>query len=139
MPPGEKLFLTYYEPIEIPDSLVNSENPMVAQAISSFRKNEYEQAESLFEKLKDEDESGFAQLYLGLSQLEQDRPEKAIPTLSSVSQKSDYFFEATWYGAMSFLKLNKLQEAKRLLMINDANPNFHAEKAEEILQKMNLK
>lgn len=137
MPPGEKLFLSYYEPIEIADSLINSENPMVDEAISNFRNKEYERAESLFDKLKEEDESGFAQFYLGLCQLELDRPEKAIPTLSLVSQKSNYFFEATWYGAMSFLKLNKLEEAKRLLLISDANPNFYSAKAEEILQKIN--
>lgn len=137
MPPGEKLFLSYYEPIEIADSLINSENRMVDEAISNFRNKDYEQAESLFDKLKEEDESGFAQFYLGLCQLELDRPEKAIPNLSLVSQKSDYFFEATWYGAMSFLKLNKLEEAKRLLLISDANPNFYSAKAEEILQKIN--
>lgn len=137
MPPGEKLFLSYYEPKQVPDSVINSENPILVEAISSYRRKEYQQAESLFEKLKVEDESGFAQFYLGLSQLEQDRPEKAIPSLSLVSQKSDYFFDATWFGAMSFLKLNKLEEAKRLLMICDANPNFYSAKAEEILQKMN--
>ncbi len=135
--PGEKLYFAYYEPKQVPDSLINSENPIISEAISNFRNKEYEQAETLFEKLKVEDESDFAQFYLGLCQLELDRPEKAIPTLSLVSQKSDYFFEATWYGAMSFLKLNKLEEAKRLLLINDANPNFYSEKAEEILQKIN--
>lgn len=136
MPPGEKLFLKYYEPKPVPDSVINSENQMLNEAISNFRNKEYQEAQSLFEKLKDEDESGFAQFYLGLCQLELNRPEKAIPTLSLVSQKSDYYFDATWYGAMSFLKMNKLEEAKKLLMISDANPNYYSVKAEETLQKM---
>lgn len=137
MPPGEKLFLSYYEPKQVPDSVTNLDNQLIVEAISTYQSKDYAKAESLFENLKNEDESDLSLFYVGLCQLELDRPEKAIPTLSLVSQKSDYFFEATWYGAMSFLKLNKLEEAKRLLLISDANPNFYSEKAEEILEKMN--
>lgn len=137
IPTGEKLFNAYYEPKQFPDSLIYTKNPMILDAMTHFEKKEFSKAAVLLEKLKSEGDPDFARFYLGLCELELDRPEKAIPSLSLVSQKSDYFLEATWYGAMSFLKMNKLEEAKRLLNISEANPNQYSEKAEEILKKMN--
>lgn len=136
MPPGEKLFLSFYEPKQVSNSEIPTVNNELSIALTSYENEEYTKAEALFEKLESENASDFTRLYLGLSQLAIDRPEKAIPTLSLISQESDFFLEANWYMAMGFLKLNKLDEAERHLQITASNHNSYSDKASEILLKM---
>lgn len=136
MPPGEKLFMSFYEPKQVSNSASYADNQELSRAIATYQNQEFEEAEALFGKLKSENESDLTQLYLGLSQLAIDRPEKAIPTLSLISPESDFFLEANWYMAMGFLKLNKLEEAEKHLEISASKPNPYSEKASEVLLKL---
>lgn len=136
MPPGEKLFLSFYEPRGALNSEIQIVNKNLSLALASYENEEYSKAESLFSKLELENTSDITRMYLGLSQLAIDRPEKAIPTLSLISEESDFFLEANWYMALGFLKLNKLDEAEELLKITASTPNAYSDKADEILLKM---
>lgn len=136
MAPGEKLFLSYYEPRKVTNVNIPDENPVLSRAFFFYQNGEYQQALVLFENLVLEDNSELLKLYVGLSQLGIDRPEKAIPSLSLIKPESKLFLEANWYIGMGYLKLNKLEEAKKHLKISASKPTPHSAKAEEILLKL---
>lgn len=136
MPTGEKLYFNYYEPYQASTQIRQSGSPVISEGISAYEKRNYKLALAIFEQPNPEVDFNLKRFYVGLSQLGDNRPEKAIPVLKLVSPEAIFYPETNWYTAMAYLKLNKLESAKNHLEISAANPNPYTDKASELLLKM---
>ena len=134
--PGEMLYQTHYEDFPKEYALKGPENPLFIQGIEAYHAKNYPQAVENFERLFIQTESDEIKFYLGISQLANGRPEKGIPVLSMIFPSSPLYPNASYYQGLGYLKLNKLAEAKKYLEISVAQKSIFADKAQEIVAKI---
>ncbi len=77
-----------------------------------------------------------AHLYMGLSHLAIEEPVKALESLEQVSASSFYFADARWCRVQALLRLDRAQEARRVVENILEEPRHpHREEAEALLEK----
>lgn len=135
-PPGERIFRSYYEEFPQEYELSGPENPLFEEGLRAYYSKNYEVAIENFERLFIQSESDEVKFYLGISQIAFGRPERGIPILSMVSSKSAILGYSSYYQALGYLSLNKLEEAKNQLEIASKEQTIFASKAKEILGKI---
>ncbi|GEM_PF-3811143 len=72
-------------------------------------------------------------LYLGLSQLMDNKPQQAIDNFGRVASESSYFQEAEWYRALAFLKMGDVERAKAVFQKIANQPRHFKEKAAQVI------
>ncbi|TDQ16389.1 anaphase-promoting complex subunit 3 [Algoriphagus boseongensis] len=135
-PPGEKLYSKYYQPIPVDSFLSKTGNSKLKEGLEAYQAKNYPKAIEIFELVLTQGESDQAELFLGLSQLANGRPEKAIPIMSMISPDSESAQFVPWYTALSYLKMNKLEEAKTHLLKASNIYDLNQQNAQVILEKM---
>lgn len=135
-PPGEKLYSNYYQPFPVDSFITKTNNPKLKEGLVAYQSKDYPKAIETFEYLLAQGESDQVELFLGLSQLANGRPEKAIPIMSMISSDSESAQYVPWYTALSYMKLNKLEEAKTHLQKASKISNLNQQKAQALLEKM---
>jgi hypothetical protein len=135
-PLGEKLYKTYYKPFPVEKIKSQINNPTIKEGLDAYFAKNYDEAISQFEYLQVQGESDQVTFFLALSHLGNDRPEKAIPVLSMISPSSNLAGNTSWYTALAYLKLNKLNESKSHLAKATSTPGLFRREAAEILEKL---
>jgi tetratricopeptide (TPR) repeat protein len=149
-----KLYSAYYEPYpnEIVPYTRGEEVPrdfshfpqekynLIVRAMKHYERGNYEKAARLFENnvVKIQENAGLL-LYMGISQMETGKEEKAIENFKYIISLTNPPLkkQAEWYLALSYLKTNKTEKAKTLLNKIKSEPNHpHMNEAEMILEKM---
>jgi len=136
---GEKLYARHYETypnLVAPSTRGESSADLKTDAFLAYDNGDFEQAAALFEQLKNEPNSDYASLYLGICQLELGRPDKAIPVLNLVSPTSELKEIASWYEALGYFKLNMLDKGKSAIKVTAASANPFQTQAQEILKTL---
>jgi len=118
----------------------NDQNLLFNQAMSAYNEKEYEQAETIFTKLEEQQKlSSLESFYLGQSFLAQEKSEKAITYLQKSAENPAHFIfaEANYYLALAHLQNNDSQAAKEILeKIATDTENTRNKTAKEMLKKL---
>ncbi len=132
------LYGQYYQSYEIPDALIRSTqeksptvSPALASAIANYTKTPYQKSDIPTSFDNDPHQTALAKLLNGLSELEKENPQAAIPILEKVeATKTKYAEDASWYLALAHLKLDNSSKSvnylDKILLLGDG---FYLEKA----------
>lgn len=127
------LYTEYYQPYDVPDSLVRSAaspnipvSAPLAEAIATYKNLPYEKSTDNIPTAFDynPEEAALTQLLKGLILLEKGQTEEAITSLKKAqSSKTKFSEDATWYLALAHLKeknsTNSIQYLDQILAIQN--------------------
>ncbi len=107
-----------------------------------FRKKQYDTALTVFKSYVSKNATQSnpqVLLYIGVTQLELDQNEAAIKSFKKLmDSKTLDASKAYWYLSLAYLKINKVEEAKKQLQILSRNSqNYKYKEAKELLKKLN--
>jgi len=130
-----------YDP-GLPTSLGLSDQLDFGEGMNAYKTKDYKQAKSYWQPLLVENPSNDTLLYY-LAQIEliEKQFEPAAEKLRAIGQEKASVFKekATWYLAISYLRMNKQEEAKVLLNYILTEGGYEAEKAGVLLDHLQEK
>ena len=119
----DKLFETYYTPLEYDSQLMSrgEENisPELASTMETYQKEDYASALQMFETIPDVDENYL--IYKAICLLETKKTEDAITLLEQLvanGEGTEYYQQACWYLALTYLHEHEEDKVLRLLENN---------------------
>ena len=119
----DKLFETYYTPLEYDSQLMSrgEENisPELASTMETYQKEDYASALQMFETIPDVDENYL--IYKVICLLETKKTEDAITLLEQLvanGEGTEYYQQACWYLALTYLHEHEEDKVLRLLENN---------------------
>ena len=105
----DKLFETYYTPLEYDSQLMTrgeeTISPELASAMESYQKEDYATALQKFEAIPDVDENFL--IYKAICLLETEQTEDAITLLEQLvanGEGTEYYQQVCWYLALAYLR-----------------------------------
>ena len=133
----DKLFETYYTPLEYDSQLMSRGeeiiSPELASAMESYQKEDYVTALQKFDAIPDVDENYL--IYKAICLLETEQEEKAVILLDKLvanGEGTEYYQQACWYLALAYLHEHEEDKVFEMLKhINDDN------KYNELIQILN--
>ena len=135
----QKLFKMYYKSGET-IGVSRSGNDNMVEALRCFSRNDFQNAEVLFDKILSNDKENYAVMfYSGISNIELQNYNKAIQMFETIIQDSDnlYTENAEWYLGLSRLAAGQVTEAEDIFKVIAASPNhFYSSDAKSILEKI---
>lgn len=133
----DKLFETYYTPLEYDSQLMSrgedTISPELASTMESYQKEDYATALQKFEAIPDVDENYL--IYKAICLLETEQEEDAITLLEQLvanGEGTEYYQQACWYLALAYLCNH--EEEKTIEMIKHINDD---NKYDELIQILN--
>ena len=119
----DKLFETYYTPLEYDSQLMargeETISPELASAMESYQKEDYATALQKFEAIPDVEENYL--IYKAICLLETEQTEDAITLLELLvanGESTEYFQQACWYLVLAYLCNHEEDKALDLLRSN---------------------
>lgn len=127
----DKLFETYYTPLEYDSQLMSrgKENisPELASAMESYQKEDYATALQKFEAIPDVDENYL--IYKAICLLETEQTEDAVTLLELLvanGESTEYYQQACWYLALGYLSNHEKNKVLNIILLNkDLGNNFN--------------
>jgi len=136
---GEKLFKMYYKSGET-IGISRTGSVSVAEALLYFGKNDFQNADELFDQILLNEPRNFAVMYYsGISNIELKNFQKSIRMFENILQDKDNLYTefAEWYLGLSYLALEESHQAASLFESITGSPDhLHAKEASSILDKM---
>lgn len=113
-------------------------SPNAAQAQNEFNANDFQSAyKSLDLYLNQHPEDTKAFLAKGITALETGQYEEALSIFNQIhSENSALKTNGTWYLALTYLKQDKLENARTYLLLIPESENFLFKQAQELMQKL---
>ncbi|HMG14119.1 MAG TPA: tetratricopeptide repeat protein [Saprospiraceae bacterium] len=143
-PAGNNLYTDNFKPLPPISNTVRGENSnakseTISDAMMAYGLGQYNKAINLFKQnLVHNSLDNESQLYLGISYLADNRPQNAIDALRKVRINSEeYFNEASWYLALSYLKMSDAGKTEKILHELVKNESVYSEQARVLLIKIN--
>ena len=116
----DKLFETYYTPLEYDNQLMSRGEEIIsaelASAMESYQKGDYATALQKFEAIPGVDENYL--IYKAICLLETEQEEDAITLLELLvanGESTEYYQQACWYLALAYLRNHENDKALKLL------------------------
>ena len=127
----DKLFETYYTPLEYDSQLMSrgEENisPELTSAMESYQKEDYAITLQKFEAIPNVDENYL--IYKAICLLETERTEDAITLLEKLvanGEGTEYYQQACWYLALIYLSNHEKNKVLNIILLNkDLGNNFN--------------
>ena len=127
----DKLFETYYTPLEYDSQLMSrgeeTISPELTSAMESYQKGDYVTALQKFEAIPDVDENYL--IYKAICLLETEQTEDAITLLEKLvanGEGTEYYQQACWYLALAYLRNHQKDKAIELLnTFNKIHSNYN--------------
>ncbi len=142
-PTADELYNQYYQ--SYPNVITSTERsqeenpPEQNEALAYYESGNFEAAIEAFQaELEELPEAADMQFYLGVSQMETNRLEHAIESLTAVVESNNTQFrdQALWYLALAKMKNGNEVEAEGLLKHIITKENSYSTRAEEILEQL---
>ena len=122
----DKLFETYYTPLEYDSQLMSrgeeTISPELASVMESYQKEDYATALQKFEAIPDVEENYL--IYKAICLLETDKTKDAISLLEELvgnGESTEYYQQACWYLALAYLLNHEDDKAIGVLQKNNIN------------------
>ena len=127
----DKLFETYYVPLEYDSQLMSrgdeTISPDLASAMESYQKEDYATALQKFEAIPGVDENYL--IYKAICLLETEQTEDAITLLEQLvanGEGTEYYQQTCWYLALAYLRNHEDEKALNIILLNkDVENNFN--------------
>lgn len=127
----DKLFETYYTPLEYDSQLMSrgeeTISPELVSAMESYQKEDYVTALQKFEAISDADANYL--IYKAICLLETEQMEKAITLLEQLvanGEGTEYYQQACWYLALAYLSNHEKNKVLNIILLNkDLGNNFN--------------
>ena len=125
----DKLFETYYTPLEYDSQLMSrgedTISPELASTMESYQKEDYATALQKFEAIPNVDENYL--IYKAICLLETEQTEDAITLLEKLvanGEGTEYYQQASWYLALAYLSNHEDDKAMNLYNKNNSHNNI---------------
>ena len=127
----DKLFETYYTPLEYDSQLMSrgedTISPELASTMESYQKEDYATALQKFEAIPDVDENYL--IYKAICLLETEQTEDAVTLLEKLvanGEGTEYYQQASWYLALAYLSNHEKNKVLNIILLNkDLGNNFN--------------
>ncbi|MBC8757597.1 tetratricopeptide repeat protein [Kordia sp. YSTF-M3] len=138
---ADDAFEQYHDWASLPSFQTKSDtNNNLAKASTLFQEEKYQEALSIFTTYAQESATynPQIQLYIGVSHMELENYQEALQTFNQLQNSNTVDdHKAYWYTALTYLKQNDAENAKKVLKTLVENPsNYNYEKAKELLKKL---
>lgn len=137
----DHIFVAYYQPY--PDlepgtrSLTTKDSTLRKQAFNAYNAGDFLESIRLFSAVLNKGEDEIVLFYLGNAFLSADKPAEAESIFKQYLNKyTEFAPDSKWYLSLSYLKQNKIKDARKLLEEVAVGNNNYSIKAEEILSKL---
>ena len=124
----DKLFETYYTPLEYDSQLMSrgeeTISPELASTMEAYQKEDYASALQMFETIPDVDENYL--IYKAICLLETKKTEDAITLLEQLvanGEGTEYYQQACWYLALAYLSNYEDEKALKVIEQNNLENN----------------
>ena len=125
----DKLFETYYTPLEYDSQLMSrgeeTISPELTSAMESYQKEDYATALQKFEAIPDVDENFL--IYKAICLLETEQTEDAISLLEHLvanGEGTEYYQQACWYLVLAYLHEHEEDKTMNLYNKNNSHNNI---------------
>jgi len=135
-----KAYLAYYEPYDCDFNKRSAINNLTSAELAyiHYSSGEYLVAFGMLGKYLNSVEDDYtARFFYGISAMEIDKQNLAEKNLLQVAsnETTPYALHAKWYLGILYLKQNKADQAKKILLTLSGNENFYSERANRIIKK----
>lgn len=137
-----ELYSMYYKPydsyVNVRSGKINSDDIFI-NALIKYEKMDFVDASTLFKQVLDIDKTNIASnFYAGVCYIETQKFEKASESFQFIINHNDNLFveQAKWYLALSYLKSNQKEIAKKHFEAIVNSQSYYKEKATEILDQL---
>lgn len=140
-PSTSKLYADNFEAYELSLNQRSGIDDIYNQIETLYANGEFQKVIPLFEETLKKDNNRSSQLLLGLgiSNMQTDNPENAIPYFEEILAKKDFNFEdeSNWYLGLTYLKINDFSNAKKHFeILASKKEKDHHEQSKYILSKL---
>ncbi len=111
----KELYAQYYEPFPVEDVSRGEDDNALQDVMKSYSNGDYSIVISKLEELPNTIKKDLIHLYLGNSYLNTNQEEKAIGQFESIQKNSQYYENARWYLALTYLKWGNPKKIKPIL------------------------
>ena len=135
----EELFDSYYTVYDAPGVTrgEGTQHENWQKAIDYYSAKNFREAKTYFEKAQDEVPDYQLSFYKSSAFLAMSNIEDALSGFNVVLETdNDYNQQARWYKALSLIKLERIDEAKAILMNIISKESYNHEKAKQILKQL---
>lgn len=134
-----EIFAQYYLPYDLDNNYRSAGESDMDQGLNLYNNKKYGEALVYFENLlKAEPYNAKAHFAAGISALEVGQNKQAAEHFIQVmeSENLEFYQHAQWYLALTYLRLNKVQEAEILLIALRNTGGFYHKQASEIVDTL---
>lgn len=139
---GKKMFAQHMEYKDYPDKITRGAGAELSSnekmAIAAYNAENYEVSSQHFEQLTKKFPSDIKYaLFLGISYLGNEQPQKAIALFESSNFKQTSFCnDINWYLGLAYLKVKEVEKAKSIFKQLSSKNCYYNDAAKEILAKI---
>ena len=136
------LYSQNFEPFELTLNQRSGSEKLYDDIETAYAKGDFENAIALFKTSLEKQDKRSSQLLLGLgiSYMEGENPQNAIPYFNEIIDNKDFNFEdeSHWYLGLAYLKMNDIPNAKVHFEILASDPSKdHHEQSVDIVSNLN--
>lgn len=136
-----ELYNQYYQSypnVIAPTVRGESKTDLKSKAFYEYDRGNYQESFELFSKLYAKDKDDYALFYSSLSLIELNKPQEAIALMDAFDATKNNGFTPyfEWYKALSYLKLDQIEQAKTLLQSLSEKENPQQKQAQKLLEAL---
>ncbi len=121
------------QPIERGDQLED----LKTKAFTAYENEEYPKALELFKELQGKHNEAYIEFYKAMVLMQLNKQEEAIPLLEGYIEKGGELKDrASWYLALAYLKLNRLEDCKEQLNLRISSGTYKTAAAKKLLSQL---
>ncbi|WP_378179288.1 tol-pal system YbgF family protein [Aquimarina sp. SS2-1] len=129
------LYISYYEPYPVEDITRGGEVNEMELIKKNYANGNYQKVVTALKNTNSTALSDLLRLYLGNSYLHLDKEKEALQQFEAITDTSNYFEDASWYQALTYLKLGEIKKSWELLKSIIRYDGIYKEKATQLIEK----
>ncbi|MFD2563215.1 tetratricopeptide repeat protein [Aquimarina rubra] len=129
------LYSSYYEPYPAEDITRGDHTNELHLIKKNYAEGNYEKVISGLNKTTSSSLPDQLRLYLGNSYLNLGKEQEALKQFETITDTSNYFEDASWYKALTYLKLGEIKKSWELLKVIIQYDGIYKEKAIQLIDK----
>jgi len=130
------LYLSYYEPYPVEDITRGETTSNLSVVMNNYTKGDYDRVIPELQEIPPSSISEQLRLYLGNSYLNTNNEREALKQFEIISDTGKYYEDATWYRALTYLKLGENKESSEVLEKIIEYNGIYKESAEKLIEEL---
>ncbi len=130
------IYATYYNPYPTEDITRGDSANKLNNILKNYSEGKYDLVITELSESSSVSASEQLRLYLGNSYLNTGKEQKALLEFQSVPKSSKYYEDASWYNALTYLKMGKKKKSLEALNVIVQFNGIYKEKALQLIEKL---